>query len=366
MKRKIVILLALVMILSLTACKKKTVVEDPTLPPVTETEPIVLPPEEVIPDIEIETLPPAITDEMTGADLSTLYKTFLNNYDWSAHNGFTAKMSSEEITVLWDENTSIIDLKRYSINSTTSYFARCVQAVDGAVNTLFVMNDMGSQATVTEFESAQDFSDRRLRFTNANTTSHYQNTILGETIIDVIAFSTPLEATEPIQNQGATVVTQYFVHEAGNPESMFMIEEYSDGTWGLVGPWASKYNNKAESYDTTTGVLTLSDKSIQTTLVTKKDKGSDNEDADNAPAEQIQATVLNGEAYIDRLTQKVLYIKDMDTHLTVYPLSQDSVNFEIPTNTLVTDAMTNQDAALIELMNLFGTFIDKYVATVNN
>lgn len=332
MKRFIALLLVFVMVASLAACKKK---EEPvvTEPPVTEapTEPVVERPTEVVPEIEIETLPPVIPDDVEGLELRAMYKNFLQNYDWSQHNGFQSKIETKSFTYIFGPDGEYRDTKLMSEVYPDSYVARKVYMNKGGAISEFILTDVGAFGRTRTTEMTT-LPEQVFAFINKTTTAEYSKTVIEKEVYDVITFYTQLTETDflagsKIDEEEKVKPTAYLVQNANNPSEILTVLN-KDGKWMVPGVQAGE---NEISFDPDTGVLVLPTREIKVNILPSDAEPEEDEASEGYDVEYIYQ--IRGDAYVNRKTHKVEYIKDLDRNTTVYLLTDAVIDFTIPENT---------------------------------
>lgn len=313
MKRILIIILTLAMLLSLAACKK-----DP--PPATEpveTEPLeTLPPatfpEEVVPDIPTETLPPALTDNMTGADLDRLYANFVKDYDWSQHNGFTADTSSILFTYIFGDNCFIKDAKRKSEVYENSYLSRNVVMWKDSQMVEYLMADSGSFGIITPSDiNEAPAHPNKWALYNDTTVSGYLRTDISDKIYDIIKVETTWSRGDAIVSctvKDADSGKTYILDSIKGSWMAYCVEDDID-IEGTVN-----FNLDAKT-------LTIGDTTLNVSIVKEPQEYN-----------ATEPVSIRAHIYVDRETQKAVYMEDLDRGTRITFLTNAVVDFTMPNN----------------------------------
>lgn len=313
MKRIFAMALVFLMIFTLAACKKEPE-PVPTQPPVEvtlpqEEEPVERP-TEYIPDIEIETMPPVLTDDMDGGELAAHYAEFMKNYDWKQHNGFTSETSSILFTYIFADDAFMVDARQKSELYEGSYNSRKVRHFANGTLTEYVMCNQGSFASVIPQEIMLYPTIWELY--NENTESHYVHTNVTDRIYDVVEFNTTW-----LTYTGDVRVYTIQDKETGHTMSVM---------WDAIACVVYDFDTNIRYLE---GVVFDPDNKTLTIdgHTTTVDILESPEEFNESASQNIHALL-----YIDRDTQTVVYMEDYNTATKVYFLTDASTDFTMPAN----------------------------------
>ena len=176
MKKSLTLLLAIIMMFTLVACKKDAPPQEtiaPTLPPVESTQPPVQ--EEIIPDIEIETLPPAFEENMSRDQLTEYYAHYLQNVDWTKYSGFTCESADINYTYQFTDKNVMWHVEQESQAYKGSLVAQETYFWDEVKTERYLMCDEGSFG-YTNIENELMGYPTNWTIINEQTTSWYLRT----------------------------------------------------------------------------------------------------------------------------------------------------------------------------------------------
>ena len=325
MKRLMALALAILMLCALTACKKDTPVTttppetQETLPPASSPSSIQDIPE-IVPEIPTETMPPVLSSDMTGAELRQLYANFMKNYDWSQHNGMRIETTSVDFTYIFADNGFYQDTIRYSEVYENSYIGRYVTQWKNAQWTEYIMGDHGSFAFTDGLQDPPAYPQYWALY-NENTTAEYTRTKVKDKIYDLVTFTT---------RRGEAYDGLTYVLKSG--DGTMYSATVSDGTWNvqaMVDGGSPSY--EFAHFDPNTCALTLNSDKIIVEILSEPENFSDSD------------VVICGILYINRETQTIEYMEDLDTGTLVYFLNEDVPTFELPNN-VNTDYLDTEDS----------------------
>lgn len=314
MKKIVALLLVFVIALGLVACKKKPVVETepPTLPPVENTTPPQH--EEIIPDIEIETMPPAFEENMDYNQLVAYYANYMANYDWSKYSGILCKAADIEYRYAFTNESVIWEIKQMSQAYPGSIRFQEIEYSDMTAYQRYLMGDAGSFGYREDTEDPMSHpTDWRIY--NEKTTYSYTRTETKTEIYDIIQFETPLTPKGKVHESERI---SYTIQWLSDVAEVFMV----DGQWKVKVYSDQNLFEHGVNFDPESKVLTVGNDTFDVTIL-------------RAPGEEPMATtlkVIRGLLYVNRETQEIAYMEDMDTGTKVYFLENPTVEFTMPAN----------------------------------
>ena len=341
MKKILALTLALIMLLSLAACKKDPAPVETT--PITTAPPATAPieePPEIIPDIEDETMPPVLTDDMTGSDLRKLYANFMRDYDWSQHNGFTSETASTTFTYIFTDEGMFKEAKRKSELYEGSYLSRYVISSQNDICTSFVMYDEGSFGITEEYQ----FTYPNIwNLYKGETISEYTRTKISDRIYDIITFETTWGGLD-----------DYFMYTVKDvkTDDIYIPSSY-EGSWYVYSATDEQDYYDDIFFDVDAKILTIGDKKIQVEILVYPEEN-------NAQ----YTNTIRGMLYVDRETQKVVYMEDLDRGTIVHFLSNATIDFTMPSN--VRSEMPDTDIDIFYVMSDYEYDVERYLTSEGN
>lgn len=345
MKKILAITLVFVMLLSLAACKKDPPIEPTvsTTEPIVETNPVDTPPE-IIPDIPTETMPPVLTDDMTGEDLRKLYANFMKTYDWSQHNGFLAETPSINFTYVFTENGYLQDIKRLSEVYEGSYVSRYTLCYNNNTYTEFLMSDAGSFGFELPMDEAPPYAFVWHLF-NEETTSEYVRTKLSDRIYDIVKFET-------IWGAPAAGNRDYTVRDIAT-DNIYLVTVAEDTLAFAYSVEDGEYIFENVFFDVEAGSLTINNKTMEVEIMTWPEEN-----------EVATSIAIRGMLYIDRETQTAVFMEDLDRGTIVRFLTNEEIDFTLPKN--VNPDIDMQDSEILYAVKNYEDDVRRYLSTEDN
>lgn len=314
MKKLLALLLAATMLLTVTACGGAAEPVETTTASVVENTTLPLH-EEVIPDIEMETMPPAFEENMSRDQLTAYYADYMKNHNWSQYSGMHCKSADIEYRYAFTNESVIWEIKQMSQAYEGSIRAQEIEYSDMQTHERYLMGDLGSFGYIDETGEVMPYPVEWTIF-NEQTTSWYLKTESKTEIYDIIQFETSL--TRKNSNNESSERISYTVQWLSDVCEV----SYTDGKWKV-----KMYNDQTVfehnvNFDPDTKILTVNNDSFEVTIL-------------RAPGEKVGGTtldVIRGLLYINRETQEIAYMEDMDTGVKVSFLVNPTVEFTMPAN----------------------------------
>ena len=317
MKRFLVYCLLIAFSLSCVACANRVPVStEPDYTPIETESPNVAPPvqEEIIPDIEIETLPPAFEENMSRDQLTEYYAHYLQNVDWTKYSGFTCESADINYTYQFTDKNVMWHVEQESQAYKGSLVAQETYFWDEVKTERYLMCEEGSFG-YTNIENELMGYPTNWTIINEQTTSWYLRTETDSEIYDVIQFETPLIKK---QNAEAAAKSIYTIRWMDSVHSVSFV----DGKWKVKSFADQTVFETGVTFDPETSTLTINDDRFDVEIL---------HSPTDAPAE-TSLNVVRGLMYINRTTQEIAYMEDVDTGYHVFFITNPDMSFTMPSN----------------------------------
>lgn len=321
MKKLIALFLMMALALSCSACKK-----EPDAPPTETTPSVTTPtvpkqPDEIVPDLdELETMPDIMPDGLSSTELNEKYKNFLENYDWTPYNGFTAVGPMEQCTHVWTNNGEIYDAKIMSVDYEGAIEARYVLYTQDSTTYEVVSTDSGTYLYERQEPAPYD-AKYEWNIVNKETVSEYSHTLFQDVIIDVLSFKTTHTYVPTIKAPSSAI---YILQDTDSLETLVLTQV--ENGWEIQTADGTYYQPNEVQFNTETYVITLPNKTIKTQLLSKEDG------VETGPSPEPIVEIIKGEIHINRETQEIVCMKDSSRNTTIQFLKDATIDYSIPTN----------------------------------